>query len=273
MTGPSLDDILRLERVGEDSFHGFTPSGAFAPGPIYGGQLIAQAMLAAAGTVEERPCNSLHAYFIRAGDPASPVTYDVERLRDGAAFATRRVSAHQNGKPVLHLAASFKRPEPGPAHQRPIPDVPGPDEAPAPKADWEKAISRGIPMEFRRVSPVELPPPIGGPAAQRLWFRATAPFTDTPILQQAVLAYISDYGLLSTAQLPHNQVWQGQRSVSSSLDHALWLHRPSDMRQWHLYDEHSPSADDARGLGLGTIWRHDGALIATVAQEGLMRPV
>jgi acyl-CoA thioesterase-2 len=272
MTDPSFDDILRLERTGEDSFQGTTPPGAFAPFAIYGGQLIAQALMAAAGTVEDRPCHSLHAYYLRAGDPGLPVEYEVERLRDGAAFATRQVTARQGGKPMLRLAASFKRPEEGPVHQRPMPDVPGPDEAPAMQADWEKAISKGAPMEFRRASPAELPPPAGGPAAQRLWFRATAPFADTPALNLAVLAYISDYGLLSTAQMPHGLAWTGAKAVSSSLDHAVWFHRPSDLREWHLYDQHSPSADGALGLGLGTIWRHDGTLVATVAQEALMRP-
>jgi acyl-CoA thioesterase-2 len=276
MATPSFDEILQLDPVEEDVFRGDTPAGAFAPSSIYGGQLVAQALRAASLTVEGRPCHSLHAYYLRAGDPTLPVFYEIERVRDGAAFAVRRLTATQNGKPILQAAASFKRPEPGQgSHQGRMPEVPAPDDprVRAEKADWEKAIFHGLPVELRRITPENLPPPIGHPAIQRLWFRAAAPFSDTPAMQQAVLAYISDFGLLSTAMLPHGFAWAGVKTASASLDHALWCHRPSDMRQWHLYDQHGPSGGDARGFGLGSIWRWDGTLVASVAQEGLMRAI
>jgi acyl-CoA thioesterase-2 len=273
MTAPSFDEILRVELVEEDRYSGVTPPGAFAPSSIYGGQLIAQAMLAACKTVDGRPCHSLHAYYIRAGDPTLPVVYQIERVRDGATFATRRSTARQNGKTILELAASFKRPEPGPVHQGRMPDVPAPDdpEICTDRAAWEMAIWRGLPVELRRVTPAELPPRPGHPPEQRIWFRAAAPLTDDPMMQQAALAYISDYGLVSTAMLPHGLAWSGGKVASASLDHALWYHRPSDMREWHLFDQHSPNGDDARGFGVGSIWRHDGVLVASAAQEGLMR--
>jgi acyl-CoA thioesterase-2 len=271
---PSFDEILRLQAIDENLFHGFTPPGAFVPRAVYGGQLVAQAMLAAGRTVEDKRCHSLHAYFLRAGDPAQPIAYEVERMRDGRSFATRRVTARQGGEQILSLSASFKVPEAGPVHQGRMPDVPGPDHPSlrSGNAAWETEVFDGMPMEFRRIVPSELPPKPGCPAVQQLWFRAVAPYTDTPAMQQAVLAYISDMALLSTTMLPHGLAWTGQRVASSSLDHALWLHRPSDLRQWHVHDQHSPAASDARGLGLGSIWSAEGELVATAVQEGLIRP-
>jgi acyl-CoA thioesterase-2 len=275
LTEPTFDEILRLERIDDHLYRGITPPGAFAPNGIYGGQLVAQALRAADQTAHGRPCNSLHAYYLRAGDPALPVLYAVEPVRDGRTFATRRVTASQEGRRVLDLTASFKLPEPGPVHQGRMPQVLHPDDPAlgAKRADWETAAFHGLPMELRRVTPTQLPPPLGHPAVQRLWFRATAPFADEPAMHQAVLAYISDMALLSTAMLPHGLAWSGAKAAASSLDHALWCHRPSDLRQWHLFDQQSPSAEDARGLSLGSIWRLDGVLVATAAQEGLIRPV
>ena len=275
MTAPSFDDILKIDQVGEDLFEGSTPPGAFcAAGPaIYGGQLVGQALLAAGRTAPDKVRHSLHAYYARPGDAAQPVTYEVVRVRDGRSFSTRQVIARQRGAIVLLFIASFKHPEAGPAHQGEMPEAPSPDD---PKIDtgrpfWPVPTIQGVPMELRRVVPQGFPAPPGHPPVQRFWFRAKAPIAGGEAIQAAALAYVSDIALLATSMLPHGDVFASGRGVSSSLDHALWFHRPSDVGEWHLFDQHSPSADDARGFALGSIWRADGTLVATAAQEGLMR--
>jgi len=275
VTAPSFDEILKLDQVGEDLFEGSTPPGAFAAaGPaIFGGQLVAQALLAAGQTAPDKIRHSLHAYYARPGDVAQPVTYEVVRVRDGRSFSTRQVTARQRGAVVLLFMASFKHPEPGPTHQGEMPKAPSPDD---PQIDtgrpfWDVPTIQGVPMELGRVVPAALPAPPGHPPVQRFWFRAKAPIAGGEAMQAAALAYISDIALLATSMLPHGDVFAAGRGVSSSLDHSLWFHRPTDVGEWHLFDQHSPAADDARGLALGSIWRADGTLVATAAQEGLMR--
>jgi acyl-CoA thioesterase-2 len=275
VTAPSFDEIMKLDQVGDDLFQGSTAPGVFtAAGPaIFGGQLVGQALLAAGRTAPDKVGHSLHAYYARPGDVSQPVTYEVVRVRDGRSFSTRQVTARQGAAVVLLFIASFKHPEAGPTHQGRMPDAPPPDdpEINTGRPFWNVATIEGTPMELRRVVPAAFPAPPGHPPVQRFWFRAKQPVTGGEAMQAASLAYVSDIALLSTSMLPHGDVFAAGKGVSSSLDHALWLHRPSDVGEWHLFDQHSPSADDARGLGLGSIWRRDGTLVATVAQEGLMR--
>ena len=275
MTAPSFDEILKIEQVGEDLFEGATAPGAFAAaGPaIFGGQLVAQALLAAGNTAPDKIRHSLHAYYARPGDIALPVTYEVVRVRDGRSFSTRQVTARQRGVVVLLFMASFKHPEAGPAHQGEMPEAPSPDD---PKVNtgrlfFDTPSFRSVPMELRRIVPEAVPAPPGHPPMQRFWFRAKAPITGGEAMQAAALAYISDIALLATPMLPHGDKFAAGKGVSSSIDHALWFHRPTDVGEWHLYDQVSPTADDARGFALGSIWRADGTLVATAAQEGLMR--
>lgn len=274
MTSASFGSVLRVDPVGDGLFAGTTPPGAFTLGIVFGGQLLGQAIGAAIATMPDRPFHSFHAYYLRAGKIDQPVTYRVETVRDGGAFSVRRVIASQDGKQVLEMTASFKAPEAGVSHQDTMPDVPPPDALPANanRALWEAPIVN-FPFEMRRVIPVEGPPPPGTPATQRVWVRALD-LDDAPHLHDAALAYIADYGLLAAALIPHEMAWNGVNPpASASLDQAVWRHRPSDMREWHLLDLHSPSASDGRGLGLGWIWRHDGTLIASTAQEGFMRAI
>jgi acyl-CoA thioesterase-2 len=275
VTAPSFDEILKIEQVGEDLFEGATAPGAFAAaGPaIYGGQLVAQALLAAGKTAPDKIRHSLHAYYARPGDVALPVTYQVVRVRDGRSFSTRQVTARQRGAVVLLLIASFKHPEAGPAHQGEMPKAPPPDD---PKINtgrpfWPSSASDGMPMELRRIVPEAFPAPPNHPPVQRFWFRARGPIAGGEALQAAALAYISDIALLATPMLPHGNAFAAGKGVSSSIDHALWFHRPTAVGEWHLYDQMSPTADDARGFALGSIWRADGTLVATTAQEGVMR--
>lgn len=271
MSVPGFNTVLGVEPVGEDVFHGVTPAGAFCLGNVFGGQMLGQSLAAAIATAEGRPFHSFHAYYLRAGKPDRPIEYRVERVRDGGAFSVRRVVASQDGKQVVELTASFKVAEEGFSHQDTMPDVPPPDalEPDANRALWE-APFRGFPFEMRRVSPAGPPPLVDAPAVQRLWVRALG-LDEDPAAHDAALAYIADYGLLATMMLPHGFAWNGVNAPSTSLDQAVWRHRPTDMRQWHLLDLHSPSASDGRGLGLGWIWRHDGVLVASTAQEGMMR--
>ena len=271
MTASSFNSVLRVEPVGDDTFRGVTPAGAFCMGHVFGGQLLAQALSAGIATVSDRPFHSFHAYYVRAGKPDRPMEYRVERIRDGGTFSVRRAVASQDGKQVLELTASFKVEEDGVSHQDVMPHVPPPDAfAPgANRAAWEDPF-QGFPFEMRRVIPAERPPHADAPATQRLWVRAPD-LDDAPERHDAALAYIADYGLLAAAMIPHDMAWNGVNPPSASLDQAIWRHRPTDMRQWHLLDLHSPSASDGRGLGLGWIWRHDGVLVASTAQEGFMR--
>lgn len=271
MTPIPFGSVLQVEPVGDGLFQGITPAGAFTLGIVFGGQLLAQAISAATATVSDRPFHSFHAYYLRAGKIDQPMNYRVETVRDGGAFSVRRVIASQDDKQVLEMTASFKIPEQGVSHQDQMPDVP-PPHAFAPDANralWEEPI-RHFPFEMRRVIPAERPPLPGTPATQRIWVRAVN-LDDDPALHDAALAYIADYGLLAAAMIPHNMAWNGVNPPSASLDQAIWRHRPTDMREWHLLDLNSPSASDGRGLGLGWIWRHDGTLIASTAQEGFMR--
>lgn len=271
MTTIPFASVLRVEPVGDGLFEGVTPAGAFTLGIVFGGQLLAQAISAAMATVTDRPFHSFHAYYLRAGKIDQPMKYRVENVRDGGAFSVRRVIASQNDKQVLEMTASFKISEQGVSHQDTMPDVPPPDAfmPDANRALWEEPI-RNFPFEMRRVIPIAGQSLQGAPATQRIWVRALN-LDDAAHLHDAALAYIADYGLLAAAMIPHDMAWNGMNPPSASLDQALWRHRTTDMRQWHLLDLHSPSASDGRGLGLGWIWRHDGTLIASTAQEGFMR--
>jgi acyl-CoA thioesterase-2 len=261
----NLIDTLALERIEVNLFRGVAPSNQ---GPrIFGGLVIAQALLAAYRTVEARVCHSLHCYFIRPGDPSVPILYDVDRARDGKSFTTRRVRAIQHGAQIFNLAASFQEPEPGVEHQDPMPAVPGPDALSDDDADsgWRRAI------EMRWIEGRDIENPQPGPPAQNVWMRALTPLPDDIAIQQAVLAYASDMSLLSTAMRPHGLNWRTPGLQTASLDHAIWFHRPSNFNDWHLYAQKSPSASGSRGFNLGEIFNIDGRLVASTAQEGLTR--
>jgi acyl-CoA thioesterase-2 len=272
MSEIDLRETLTLEQLEVNLFRGFSP--ASETGRIYGGQVIAQSLQAAYATVEGRVCHSLHCYFIRPGDPSIPIIFEVDRSRDGHSFTTRRVIAVQHGRQIFNLAASFQTPESGFEHQAEMPETAEPESLPdlpdALEDPRRPAHARAV--DIRLVDAGE-PDPAGTPLEpfQRAWFRIAQPLPDEQLWHQAAMAYASDKGLLSTALRPHGVSWSSPRMQVASLDHAMWFHQPTDFTQWHLYVMDSPSASGARGLNRGTIFRHDGTLVASTAQEGLIR--
>ncbi len=285
-TAPSaaLKDLLAtltLEPLEDNLFRG--PRGRDGWQRVYGGQVLGQAMMAAAQTVDPgRSIHSLHGYFLLAGDPSLPILYDVERIREGGSFTTRRVKAIQHGRPIFSMSASFHKHEEGFDHQSTMPDVPPPEASPDPKELIGRLIDR-LPESMRRYFERELPIDMRvvdvsrylsrekKEPAQNIWIRASGPLPDDPVLHQAVLAYASDFTLLDTALIAHGKLLFDADVQLASLDHALWYHRPFRADEWMLYVQDSPSAYGARGFCRGTIYARNGALIASVAQEGLMR--
>ncbi len=277
----TLVETLQLERIEENLFRGTSPD--TRPGRIFGGQVIAQSLLAAYETVEARVCHSLHCYFIRPGDPTVPIVFEVDRSRDGGSFTTRRVVAIQRGKQIFNLAASFKDPEEGFKHQSQMPEGPHWSALPD-QREVMAELMKEMPPEAKRF--LERPMPIEmrsqdartywrdgapKPPVSQSWFRCGTPIGDDAHMHQVILAYASDMNLLSTAMRPHGVHWQTKNFQSASLDHAMWFHTPTDFNQWHLYAQDSPSAADGRGFIRGSIYAEDGTLVASVTQEGLLR--
>jgi acyl-CoA thioesterase-2 len=232
---------------------------------VFGGQVIGQALVAAERTVDGRTPHSLHAYFLLPGDVSAPIVYQVDRLRDGRSFSARRVQAIQHGRPILSMIASFQAPEPGLEHAAPMPDVPPPEATAAPQ--------RSGAIEFRPVEPEGPPRPSGREPRQAYWFRAVDRVPDDPQLHRCLLAYASDWALSGTALRPHGKRWNDEGMIVASLDHALWFHRAARIDEWLLYVMDSPSAQGARGLARGVVHDRAGRLVASVAQEALMRDV
>ncbi|HYJ80018.1 MAG TPA: acyl-CoA thioesterase II [Longimicrobiaceae bacterium] len=282
--GQPLDlllELLDLERLELNLFRGFNRD--IGSGRVFGGQVLAQALVAAGRTVEGRTAHSLHGYFMLPGDLETPVVYQVDRIRDGRSFTTRRVLALQQGREIFTMTCSFHVAEEGIEHGAPMPQVPQPEELPR-ELDLVRAMAdliperlRGVytqdrPIDFRPVDPVNPFAPDRRPPLKYLWFRAEGSMPDDPILHQAVLAYASDYGLLGTALYPHGLSFMQRGVQAASLDHAVWLHRPFRVDDWLLYAIDSPAAAGARGFTRGSLFTRDGALVASTAQEGLLRP-
>ncbi|MDQ4136818.1 MAG: acyl-CoA thioesterase II [Pseudomonadota bacterium] len=275
-----LLSILDLEPLEHNLFRGRSPQVGWQR--VFGGQVIGQALVAACRTVEERGPHSLHAYFLLAGDPKVPIIYEVDRLRDGKSFATRRVKAIQHGRAIFAMSASFQVEEPGFDHQVPMPDVPDPESLPT-EAQMKAGVLPLMPDPVRayyeRERPIELRPvdferyTSREPREPRfsVWIRSTAPLPDDPAVHQCVLAYASDLTLLDTSLVAHGRTVFERSIQAASLDHALWFHRPFRADDWLLYTQDSPSASGARGFSRGLIFARDGTLVASVAQEGLIR--
>ena len=278
-----LVDLLRLERLEDNLFRG--QSRDIGTKYVFGGQVLGQALSAAQQTLDgNRQVHSIHAYFLRAGDVEHPIVYDVDRTRDGNSFSVRRVTAIQHGKPIFVFAASFQESEPGNEHQLGMPEVPAPDDIepmPAPTAAQlaqlppkaQRWLSRMGPFEIRPVYPRDDLKPPKRPPFQQVWFRLSAPVGDSPVLHQALLAYASDFHLLGTATFPHGISYYHPHVQMASLDHAIWFHRPFRADDWLLYSLDSPSAQDSRGLARGQFFTRNGVLVASTAQEGLIRVV
>jgi acyl-CoA thioesterase II len=252
-------------------------------GRVFGGQVMAQALVAARRTIEEpRDVHSLHGYFILPGDLSIPIVYFVERLRDGKSFTTRRVSAIQHGRAIFEMLASFHKREDGPSHQSTMPDAPGPESLEPELAQIRRRADRipeplrGVltqdrPIDFRIVDAPDPIEPEVRPPLRHVWLRAEGTMPDELLSHQAVLAYASDYGLLATVLQPHGLSIRAPNLQVASIDHALWFHRPFRVDDWLLYALDSPAAAGARGFGRGSIFTRDGTLVASVAQEGLTR--
>lgn len=280
----ALDALLHtldLEPVEDNLFLG--PRGIEGWQRVFGGQVLGQALVAAARTVDPgRQMHSLHGYFLLAGDPARPILYDVERIRDGGSFTTRRVKAIQHGRPIFSMSSSFHKPEPGFEHQASMPDLPPPEALPNPKDVIDQHID-ALPAAMRsywsRERPIEMRAPDLSryltrekkPPAQSIWIRANGTLPDDPVIHQAVLAYASDFTLLDTALIAHGKLLFDADVQLASLDHGIWYHRPFRADEWMLYVQDSPSAFGARGFCRGSIYARDGQLIASVVQEGLVR--
>jgi acyl-CoA thioesterase-2 len=270
--------LLDLERIEENIFRGVSP--AHQPVRVFGGQVAGQALVAAGRTVPpERKVHSLHAYFIRAGDPSIPIVYEVDRIRDGRSFTTRRVVAVQRGKAIFALSASFQQVEPGVEHAEEMPSVPPPDELPSRLESMRKVadtlgpmatMPRPIDIRYVTDPPWELRGQ-GNEARNQVWMRADGTLPDDELLHVCVLTYASDMTLLDSILVRHGVYWGFDKVLGASLDHALWFHRPFRADEWFLYDSVSPSAAGARGLATGRFFAQDGTLIATVVQEGLLR--
>jgi acyl-CoA thioesterase II len=275
-----LLSLLDLEQIELDIFRGRSPSDRRQR--VFGGQVAGQALVAAGRTVPaDRPVHSLHAYFIRPGDPAVPIVYTVDRVRDGRSFTTRRVSAVQHGKVIFTLSASFHHPEPGPEHADPMPEVPAPETV-TPLAERLHQLLGAPASDFFRNNPIDLR--FIGPLtveAQRdpslrtdhnlVWLRADGDLPDDPLLHVCLMTYASDMTLLDSVLLRHGLSWFDGRTKGASLDHAMWFHRPFRADRWLLYAQRSPAAAGARGLARGEVFTQEGRLVVSVVQEGLIR--
>ncbi|MFT4960428.1 MAG: acyl-CoA thioesterase-2 [Paracoccaceae bacterium] len=278
-----LLDLMNIERLESDMFRGIG-SGGETSTRIFGGHVIAQALAAAYHTVEDRMCHSLHAYFMRPGDPSIPVIYTVDRARDGGSFTTRRVVAIQHGRQILNLSASFHNNEEGWSHQHDMPVVEGPDgllnrgELRSEVVDridekYRADFMRERPIEIREVAPRAFFDPKPTSDTNHLWFRLEAAKGSSPQMQHCLLAYASDMHLLGSSLRPHGLTWFKRQVMTASLDHAMWFHAPIQFEDWHLYTMDSPFTGGARGFNRGAIYSREGALVASTAQEGLMRPL
>lgn len=277
----SLLDLLNLEPLEHNIYRGHNRE--IGSGRVFGGQVLAQALVAARRTVEEpRDAHSLHGYFILPGDVKAPIVYFVDRLRDGKSFTTRRVTGIQHGQAIFSMTSSFHRSEAGEEHHAPMPEAPPPEELPS-ELDLIREIADRIPspiravltqdrpIDFRPVDPTDFFLPEPRPPSQMMWLRALGTVPGEAVEHQAVLAYASDYGLLATALLPHGLSIRMPHLQVASLDHSIWFHRPFRVDEWLLYVMDSPGAAGARGFARGNVYTRDGQLVASVAQEGLMR--
>ncbi|HWC93608.1 MAG TPA: acyl-CoA thioesterase II [Pseudolabrys sp.] len=274
-------DILDLEPLEVNLFRGRSPQAGWQR--VYGGQVIGQALVAAVRTVDaSRPPHSMHAYFLLPGDPKVPIIYDVDRIRDGKSFTTRRVTARQHGHPIFSMLVSFHVHEEGLDHQAKMPDVPPPENLPTEsemRAKMLPTMPDPVRRYYERERPIELRPVefdrYGGkkyPDGRfHLWIRATGRLPDDPAIHQCVLAYASDMTLLDASLAPHGRTLFEREFMAASLDHALWLHRPFRADDWLLYAQDSPNMHGSRGYSRGLIFTRDGTLVASVAQEGLVR--
>jgi len=272
--------LLRLEQLDADRFRGASED--IGTRSVFGGQVLGQALMAATRTVTDRPVHSLHAYFLLPGDKREPIDYSVERVRDGRSFGTRRVVAQQGERTIFTMMASFQATEPGSfAHQRPMPPAPGPEGHQNVAAQrralrerlppsW-KALTVDGPIDYRNVDPLDLLEPAPGGIESQLWLRAAAALPDDPAVHLALLAYASDHGLLRAALRPHGLSFMQRAVRGASIDHAMWFHRDFRIDDWLLYCLDSPSAQAGRGFCRGEVYSRDGRLVASVAQEGMLR--
>jgi acyl-CoA thioesterase-2 len=277
----NLLSILDLEPLEDNLFRGRSPQQSWQR--VFGGQVLGQALVAAVRTVEApRVAHSLHAYFLLGGDPTRPIVYSVERVRDGGSFSTRRVTAIQHGRPMFVMSASFHKEEPGLDHASVMPKVPAPEELPSEqelKARFIAHLPESMRSYWERERPIELRPVDVSryfareprPPEQYVWMRATDELPNDFPLHQCVLAYASDFSLLDTALIAHGKLMFDKDIQLASLDHALWFHRPFRADEWLLYAQDSPSSHGARGFCRGSVFTREGVLVASVAQEGLMR--
>jgi acyl-CoA thioesterase-2 len=272
--------ILDIERLEENLFRGLSPQVGWQR--VFGGQVIGQALVAANRTVNGRLAHSLHAYFLRAGDPSVPIIYNVDRIRDGGSFTTRRVVAVQHGQAIFSMAASFHKEETGLEHQIKMPEVPPPESLPS-EAELKACLIDRVPPQVKayweRERPIEIRPvdlsryltPGNHAPSQQVWIRATGELPDDQSLHQCVLAYASDFTLLDTALIAHGRFVFDPRLMLASLDHALWFHRKLRADEWLLYAQDSPISGAGRAFCRGMLFARDGKLVASTAQEGLLR--
>jgi acyl-CoA thioesterase-2 len=276
----TLLSILDLETLEQNLFRGLSPQVGWQR--VFGGQVIGQALVAAYRTIEGRTANSLHAYFLRAGDPKVPIIYKVDRIRDGGSFSTRRVVAIQHGQAIFSMAASFHKHEEGLEHQSPMPDVPQPEELPSEAELKERLIGRlpePVKAYWQRERPIEIRPvdlsrylsPEKRVASQQVWIRANGSLGDDLALNQCVVAYASDFTLLDTALIAHGRFVFDPTLMLASLDHAIWFHRSFRADDWLLYAQDSPSSAGGRAFCRGSLFTRTGELVASTAQEGLVR--
>ncbi len=276
--------LLNLEKIEENIFRGQSQDLGY--GNVFGGQVIGQSLSAASRTMgPDFHAHSLHGYFMRAGDATKPIVYTVDCIRDGKSFVTRRVVAVQKGVAIFSMAASFHRGEQGYTHQDPMPDIKGPEGIESevemarrlsdqiPPAILEKLLCKK-PIELRVVNPVNPFSPTPMPPEKYIWFRAIDKIpTENAAAHRYILAYASDFHLVSTSLYPHGKTFWSPDMQVASLDHSIWFHREICMDDWLLYVMKSPSAAEGRGLSIGSIYTRDGTLVASVAQEGLLRPL
>jgi acyl-CoA thioesterase-2 len=275
-----LLQLIRLEPLEVNLFRG--ESRDIGAARVFGGQVLCQAVLAASATVEGRLIHSLNAYFLRAGDPAAPIVYNVDRSRDGGSFSARRVVAIQHGRPIFTLACSFQEPEEGLEHQFDAPNVPSPEDINVSKEvdpetlqhlsqKMRRWIDRFGPFEFRRVGDYDPFNPVPTKPEQQVWFKLHGSLPDDPVMHRALLAYVSDFQLIGTATLPHGVSWTQDKLMMASLDHSMWFHRDFRMDDWMLYSCDSPNTGGGRGFARGMIFNRSGTLVASTAQEGVIR--